>query len=73
MFSEEEKRELKEMAMSSRLREDMRRLVKMRHNPFLEGNIVDIDKLLAFLTEYNYFINHASKLFRRIIDKDMRL
>lgn len=73
MFSEEEKRELKEMAMSSRLREDMRRLVKMRRNPFLEGNIVDIDKLLAFLTEYNYFINHASKSFRRIIDKDMRL
>lgn len=34
---------------------------------------VDIDRLLTFLTQYNRFINHTPRPFRRIIDKDMRL
>lgn len=73
MLNEEEKRELKEMANSSKLKEDMRRLSKTRYNPFIVNGNVDLDKFLTFLTEYNYFINHKPKPFRKIIDKDMRL
>lgn len=73
MLNEEEKRELKELARSHKLQEDMRVLSKTRYNPFIVNGNVDMDRFLLFLTEYNHFINHAPKSFRRIIDKDMRL
>lgn len=73
MLSEVEKRELKELAGSPKLKEDMRILSKNRYNPFMVRGKVNIDKFLIFLTEYNYFINHRPKPFHKIIDKDMRL
>lgn len=73
MLSKEEKAELKNLAESSELQEDMRKLSRRRHNPFIVNGEVDVDRLLTFLTEYNRFINHTPKPFRRIIDKDMRL
>ncbi len=73
MLSDEEKRELKELSVSSDLKEDTERLLKARHNPFIVNGKVDIDIFLTFLTEYNRFINHAQKSFHRIIDTDMRL
>ena len=73
MLSKEEKKELKELSKSQKLRKDMRLLLKTRHNPFITDGKVDIDKFLIFLTEYNRFINHASKAFHKIIDRDMRL
>lgn len=73
MLSKEEKEELKYFANSSKLREDMQRLAETKYNPFLINGNVDADKILEFLTEYNCFINHAPKIFRKIIDKDMRL
>lgn len=73
MLNEKEKKELKESAKSSKLKEDMCRLSKTRYNPFAVKGNIDIDKLLVFLTEYNHFISHAPRLFHKIIDKDMRL
>lgn len=73
MLSEEEKAELKKLAESSKLQEDMQKIAKARYNPFVVNGKIDIDRLLIFLTEYNYFINHSGRPFCRIIDKDMRL
>lgn len=73
MLNEEEKRELKELARSHKLQEDMRVLSKTGYNQFIVNGNVDIDRFLIFLTEYNHFINHTPKSFRKIIDKDMRL
>lgn len=73
MLSEEEKRELKELASSPELRTDTQRLLKARYNPFMVNGNIDLDKFLAFLTGYNYFINHNPRVFCKIIDKDMRL
>lgn len=73
MLNEEEKKELKELANSTQLKEDMQRLSKTRHNPFTVNGKFDPDIFLIFLTEYNYFINHAPRIFHKIIDKDMRL
>ena len=73
MLNAEAKKELKELARSTQLREDMRRLEKSRHNPFLVDGKVDADRYIEFLKEYNAFINNAPKPFQRIIDRDMRL
>ena len=70
---EKEKQEWRELAQSDTLREDMRRLEKNRHNPFIVNGRVDLDKYIRFLTEFNAFANHARRPFHRIIDKDMRL
>lgn len=73
MLSKEEKRELKKLAKSSKLKEDMQKLESYRHNPFMVQDKINIDRFLTFLNEYNKFINHHPKPFRKIIDKDMRL
>lgn len=73
MLNDEEKNELMYMAASDKLREDMRRLSKSKHNPFVVNGSVDMDRLLTFLNEYNYFVNHAKKPFRRIKDMHVRL
>ena len=73
MLNNEEKKELKELVQSSKLRQDLRRVRDFRHNPFMVNGNVDIDRLLVFLTEYNSFINHKLKPFHRIIDNEFRL
>lgn len=73
MLSNEQKKELLEMARSSKLKNDMERVSKNRHNPFVVNGRVNMDQYLTFLDEYNLFINHRPKPFRKMIDKDMRL
>lgn len=66
--------EMRQLARSSSLRHDMQKLAETRHNPFLLPNgEVDIDKYIIFLNEYNSFINHKPKPFRKMIDKVMKL
>jgi hypothetical protein len=72
-ISEEEKREMLRLAGSSSLREDMRYVSSHRHNPVLVNGMVDIDRLIEFLTQFNEAINHQPKPFRPIIDKEMKL
>ena len=71
--SKKEREELKRLASSSSLREDMRWLAANRHSPLIANEIVDIDRLLTFLTGYNEFINHARKPFYRMVDRVMKL
>ena len=73
MLTEEEKRELKDLAKSFKLKHDLRQVSKNRHNPFIVNGKLDLDCFLTFLNEYNYFINHTPKPFRKIIDRDIRL
>ena len=73
MLNDEEKKELKELAKSAELQDDMRLLGKTRYSPFIINGRLDLDRVLIFLTEYNHFINHTAKSFRKIIDNDMRL
>ncbi|OGR87837.1 MAG: hypothetical protein A3J74_10525 [Elusimicrobia bacterium RIFCSPHIGHO2_02_FULL_57_9] len=51
MLSEEEKRELLEMAGSSQLREEFRRL---RQSP-RSSRLMDLDRLMRFLTDFSRF------------------
>jgi hypothetical protein len=73
MLSKEEKAQLLKMSKSKGLREGMRFISKNRYNPFGAGDAVDIDKFITFLTEFNAFINHPVRPFRKIIDKRMLL
>ena len=72
-INEEEKRELLRLAGSSSLREDMRYLSSHRHNPVIVNGMVDMDRLIEVLTQFNAAINHEPKPFRPIIDKEMKL
>ena len=73
ILTEEERRELKELAASAALREDMQTLARRRARHFLRDGRVDIDLVVTFLTEFNEMINHQPKPFKVIIDRDMRL
>jgi hypothetical protein len=73
MLSEKAKKELRDLAESAALRRDMETVRANRHNPFVKDGKVDVDAYLEFVEQYNEFINHEPKPFRRMIDKDMRL
>ena len=70
-FTEEERRELKELAASQLYGKTCRPWRALPH--FLRDGRVDVDRVLAFLTEFNEMINHQPKPFKAIIDHDMRL
>ena len=73
MLSEKEREEMLRLAASSSLRDDMAYLVSHRHNPVLVNGVVDMDRLLDFLNEFNEFINHEPKPFVPMIEKEMKL
>jgi hypothetical protein len=70
-LSIKEQEELLRLSQSTSLRADMRHIAEHRHNPLLIDGKVDLDRLLAFLTGYNEFINHRPKPFKPMIDKVM--
>jgi hypothetical protein len=72
-LGEAEKEELRRLAGSPDLREDLARLSASRRRAFVERGAVVPDRVLAFLCEYNEFINHAPRKFRRIVDDLMKL
>jgi predicted SnoaL-like aldol condensation-catalyzing enzyme len=55
------------------LKHDAEVLRRKRHNPFIKDGRVDIDAYIEFVTQFNEFINHSPKPFRKIVDRDMRL
>lgn len=55
------------------LSEGMKIIRKQRHNPFIRGGKPDADAYITFACEYNAFINHRPKPFRRIMDQRMVL
>lgn len=72
-LTEEERRELKELAVSPALREDLQTLARRRRRHFRRDGQVDLDLVLAFLIEFNEMIDHQPKPFKAIIDAEMRL
>jgi len=72
-ISDKSWRELFELSQSDILKEDMDRVKRQKHNPFIKNGIIDIDAYIEFVTLYNEFINHKPKPFSPIIDKFMKL
>ena len=70
MLSDEEKRELREMAASEKLREEFRTL--RRNSRTMEGRI-SVDELAHWLTVMNRICPGDSKHLKFINDADMRL
>lgn len=73
LLSKKEKEELLRLAKSSSMREDMKYLRDNRHNPVIVNGKVDLNRLITFLTEFNEFINHTPKPFKKVIDRIMKL
>jgi hypothetical protein len=72
-FSRAAADELLAAVRSESLRQDMRKMTNRRHNPVLKNGEPDVDAYVHFVMEFNAFIGHRPKPFRRIIDSDMRL
>ena len=70
MLSDEEKRELREMAASEKLREEFRMLRRNSHA--IEGR-VSVDELAHWLTVMNRICPGDSKRRKFVHDADMRL
>ncbi len=73
MFSKAAQKELRELAQSEKLKNDMRTVARNRRSFLLPGGEADVDAYTDFVSAFNEFINHEPKPFRKIIDKDMRL
>jgi len=65
--------EIRDLARSEVLKNDLASVAATRHNPFVKDGVVDVDAYIDFVTAFNEFINHEPKPFARMIDKDMRL
>ena len=72
-FSKTAEEELRILSHSSSLKQDMDAVACSRHNPFIKAGRVDIDAYIAFVSDFNEFINHELKPFVPIQDHDMRL
>ncbi|MDP2643656.1 MAG: hypothetical protein Q8P24_01835 [Desulfobacterales bacterium] len=72
-LNRKEKKELRQIADSAVLKKDMQYLADHRFTPLTHGQHLSMDRWLAFLTEYNEFINHIPKPFKPIKDRIMKL
>lgn len=70
MLSEKEKAEFLEASRSEKLREDCRILSARARTPVKSPNS---DKILAFMSGYNAFINHARRPFKKIEGTNFKL
>jgi hypothetical protein len=73
IFSQAAQEEIRELARSEALKNDMAAVVASRHNPFVREGVVDVDAYIEFVTAFNEFISHEPKPFTPMIDRDMRL
>lgn len=58
---------------SSSTMKDMAAIATRRHNPFVRDGKADPDAYIEFVTQFNEFINHRPKPFRKMVDREMRL
>lgn len=72
-LSEKAENELIELARAEELRKDMEMMKAQWKTPFIKDGRVDVDAYIEFVTEFNEFINHKPKPFKKIIEKAMRL
>ncbi len=73
MISRAAAKEMREAARSESFRDDMKAVANSRHNPYIKKGNADADAYLAFVSEFNAFINHSPKRFEPMLDNDMRL
>jgi hypothetical protein len=66
-------KEILELSRSTGFKGDMAVIARRRHNPFIKDGKVDVDAYVAFVCQFNEFINHQPKPFKQMMDKDMRL
>ena len=71
--SDKSQEELLKHSQAVAFKNDMKIIAEQRHNPFIKNGNVDVDAYIEFVTQYNEFINHQPKPFRRMIDNDMKL
>ncbi len=72
-FTEQEKAELLAFASSPSMKADSRRLREERINPFVRDGVVDCDRVLEFLTEFNEFLGHPVNEHWSFVEKNMKL
>ncbi len=72
-FTEQEKGELLAVASSATMKADSLRLRDGRINPFIRDGIVDCDRVIEFLTEFNEFLGHPSNRRWSFVEKQMKL
>lgn len=72
-FSQKAEKELIKLAKSEGFKKDMEALRSRWEMPFIKNGKVDVDAYIEFVQQFNEFINHQPKPFRKIIDRDMRL
>lgn len=72
-LSESAEKELVELGKSEELRKDMELLRSQWQTPFIKDGEVDIDAYIEFVQQFNEFINHKPKPFKKMIDKVMKL
>ena len=72
-LSQKAEKELIEFARSEDFKRDTEMLCLRNKSPFIKDGRVDVDAYIEFVTQFNEFINHESKPFKPIIDRDMRL
>ncbi len=65
--------ELKELAVSKELKEDMAAVTRQRHNPFWKDGCFMTEAFLQFVSDYNAFINHRPKAFTPIKGEHFKL
>lgn len=65
--------ELLALADSEGFRADMASLSMRERSPFMSKGRVDVDAYIEFVTQFNEFINHEPKTFRKMIDREMKL
>ena len=71
--SESAKKELLQFSLSTSFMKDMRKVSLNTHNPFWNKGKVSADAYIAFVCQFNEFMNHARKPFTRFVEKDMKL
>ncbi len=72
-FTELEKAELLAVASSATMKADSLRLRDERINPFIKDGIVDCDRVIEFLTEFNEFLGHPANKRWSFVEKQMKL
>lgn len=72
-ISNESASEIRNLAESDSLKSDMRKIASQKHNPFFKQGTALVDEYVEFVTQFNEFINHRPRPFKKIIDREMRL
>ncbi len=67
------KAEVAALARSESLKNDMQIMAERKCAPFIKDGRTDVDAFIAFIIEFNEFINHEPRPFSKMPDRDMVL